>query len=363
MEEEQSPNHCEIIKSESASPRCDSPEYDSKILDKLGNCIKLGEKRPLEIDQNELSLSPIPTAKIMPTLRLNTALCSDPANNPDAKEIKSIHVKNEENKSEDEDDIEAQISTSIKRQHITQAKAKLDSSSLVNPLVAKTLEMSVGRPNVFFCNPCSIRFSSASTLEAHQTYYCTHRENADEVPQKNPITNADGTTSEPPTKAIKTGKQYACTQCSYSADKKVSLNRHMRMHQTSPAPSSTTSNGGDENPVSQILPQQLIGPALPQVIDRYCSECDIRFSSTKTYRAHKQHYCSSRHRDGQLNNVPASSPSAVKSSTKSGSQSPPETVKTPPATQQQPFLTLPTNPIIIIPYSLIRNASIFPGPL
>lgn len=33
----------------------------------------------------------------------------------------------------------------------------------------------------------------------------------------------------------KTSKQYTCTHCSYSADKKVSLNRHMRMHQTSPA--------------------------------------------------------------------------------------------------------------------------------
>jgi hypothetical protein len=28
---------------------------------------------------------------------------------------------------------------------------------------------------VFMCNPCGIRFSSLSTLEAHQTYYCSHR--------------------------------------------------------------------------------------------------------------------------------------------------------------------------------------------
>lgn len=48
---------------------------------------------------------------------------------------------------------------------------------------------------------------------------------------------------------------------------------------------------------------------------------------------------------------------------KSGSQSPPETAKTPPASAQQPFLALPTNPIIIIPYGLIRNASVIPGPL
>lgn len=46
-------------------------------------------------------------------------------------------------------------------------------------------------------------------------------------------------------KNIRTGKQYGCNQCSYSADKKVSLNRHMRMHQTSPTSSSVTSNGDD----------------------------------------------------------------------------------------------------------------------
>ena len=47
---------------------------------------------------------------------------------------------------------------------------------------------------------------------------------------------------------------------------------------------------------------------------------------------------------------------------KSGSQSPQETTKSPPVSSQ-PFLALPTNPIIIIPYSLIRNASVIPGPL
>lgn len=46
-------------------------------------------------------------------------------------------------------------------------------------------------------------------------------------------------------KTTRTTKQYACNQCSYSADKKVSLNRHMRMHQTSPTSSSVTSNGDD----------------------------------------------------------------------------------------------------------------------
>lgn len=55
----------------------------------------------------------------------------------------------------------------------------------------------------------------------------------------------DGSSTESSTKTIRPAKQYGCNQCSYSADKKVSLNRHMRMHQTSPASSSVTSNGDD----------------------------------------------------------------------------------------------------------------------
>lgn len=55
----------------------------------------------------------------------------------------------------------------------------------------------------------------------------------------------DGSSTESSTKTVRPAKQYGCNQCSYSADKKVSLNRHMRMHQTSPASSSVTSNGDD----------------------------------------------------------------------------------------------------------------------
>ena len=127
------------------------------------------------------------------------------------------------------------------------------------------------------------------------SFYCSHRKDADENPNKSSNISCETNGSEPPTKAIKTGKQYACTQCSYSADKKVSLNRHMRMHQTSPTPSSIATSNGDDTTSSQIIvPASIIGPSLP-IIDRYCTDCDIRFSSTKTFRAHKQFYCNSRH--------------------------------------------------------------------
>lgn len=273
----------------------------------------MAEKRPHDSDAESNDSTVIPTAKIMPTLRLNVALASDPASNPDAKELRNIQVKTEDSKSDDDEimshheDAESILDSvnlakaALKAQqqhqqhHLPAPKSKENVNS-VNQMLVNNLEM-LPRPNVFMCTPCGIRFSSLSTLEAHQTYYCSHRKNADGADKESGST-ADTNGGEPPTKSIKTGKQYACTQCSYSADKKVSLNRHMRMHQTSPAPSSTTSNGDDAAP-SQIVVQQIIGqPPQPIVVDRYCSNCDIRFSSTKTYRAHKQHYCSSRHRDG-----------------------------------------------------------------
>lgn len=307
--EAQSP-HSEPSKSSTPEPPVVDSSSDTNIPTAK---VRSGEKRPLESDIDSNSLSPIPTAKIMPTLRLNVALASDPATNPEAKELRNIRVKTEEGKSEDDDvmsnheDAESLLESvniskaALKAQQQQQqlnlaAPKSKENINNVNQMLVKNLEM-LPRPNVFMCTPCGIRFSSLSTLEAHQTYYCSHRKDADEPPKQGGSSTADTNGGEPPTKSIKTGKQYACTQCSYSADKKVSLNRHMRMHQTSPAPSSTTSNGDDAS--SQIVVQQIIGqPAVPIVVDRYCSNCDIRFSSTKTYRAHKQHYCSSRHRDG-----------------------------------------------------------------
>lgn len=254
------------------------------------------EENSLEIECEENSRSPL-SLKILPTLRLNTSLASDPATNPDAKEI---HLKSENLKSIDFEggqniDTESQMLIS-KIVCDENAKANLQKAkeniSNVSNLIVKNIDLM--RPNVFMCTPCGIRFSSLSTLEAHCTYYCSHRKTDENLINKN-SSSSDLNGIEPPTKSIKTGKQYACSQCSYSADKKVSLNRHMRMHQTSPTASSTTSNG--EEASNLITPvQQIIAPVTQTaIVDRYCSDCDIRFSSTKTYRAHKQHYCSSRH--------------------------------------------------------------------
>lgn len=261
-------------------------------------------------------LSSAAPSSAIPTLRLNVALASDPASNPDAKQYLHIRVKSEDKSDEMDDDVtlidhdSEDVENNLDSVNIPKSPLKLHHNSsppahketnnvAASQIMVKNLEMHPQRPNVFMCQPCGIRFSSLSTLEAHQTYYCSHRKDADDNTKAAGGGDVNG--SEPPNKSIKTGKQYACTQCSYSADKKVSLNRHMRMHQTSPTPSSV-SNGGDEPPSQLVVPAALIGQVQQQqqqvVVDRYCSNCDIRFSSTKTYRAHKQHYCSGRHRDG-----------------------------------------------------------------
>ncbi|XP_070067506.1 zinc finger protein ush isoform X2 [Drosophila takahashii] len=329
-----------------------------------------------------------PTPKF-PKVRLNALLASDPALKPDAKEL-----------------------------------TLPDSRLLAPPPLVKPeappppQEEPHLKPARFMCLPCGIAFSSPSTLEAHQAYYCSHRiKETDEAgSDKSGAGGSAGaagdggsinSASEPPAKMARTGKQYGCTQCSYSADKKVSLNRHMRMHQTSPAA-----------PTLASLPSLLqngLPPSLPSVgnvtqplsledspsqqTDRYCSHCDIRFNNIKTYRAHKQHYCSSRRPEGQLTPKPDASPGLGGSAGPSGSSggsvvssaqpaapgklSPQARNKTPtPAMvavaaaaaaaaaslqatthSHPPFLALPTHPIIIVPCSLIRAASFIPGPL
>lgn len=134
--------------------------------------------------------------------------------------------------------------------------------------------MEPARPTALVCPPCGIRFSSASTLEAHRTYYCAHRPRLEE----------DATNDEDDDKSGKyeVRKAYACPHCSYSADKKVSLNRHMRMHAASPAPPPSATPAPTSNPpASQTT---AANGSLNEEAERYCRNCDIRFSSLKTYR-------------------------------------------------------------------------------
>lgn len=147
-------------------------------------------------------------------------------------------------------------------------------------------------PTGLFCPPCGIRFSSASTLEAHRTFYCAHRPRADEDAANDE--DDDGGKSGG---KFEVRKAYACPHCSYSADKKVSLNRHMRMHAASPAPPTIPSSSSAAaavamvaNPNSSTSNSAGAGQttaangSLNEEAERYCRNCDIRFNSLKTYR-------------------------------------------------------------------------------
>lgn len=157
----------------------------------------------------------------------------------------------------------------------------------------------------------------------------------------------ENSTGEPPAKTAKSGKQYQCPHCSYSADKKVSLNRHMRMHSTSPA--------------SQAGSADMQSDTTGHLFDRYCQDCDIRFSSIKTFKAHKMHYCSTRH---VIKSKPISAPSSPSDSRTTPTSPGVSDTSNHPSRDipNQPFLALPTNPILIVPYSLFQGASILSGP-
>ncbi|XP_017115251.1 zinc finger protein ush isoform X2 [Drosophila elegans] len=368
-----------VANSPSTPPRspCSSPQLIPKL------------EQP-STPPSEAEPSPCPSPKF-PKVRLNALLASDPALKPDAKELTLPDTR------------------LLAPPPLIKPENQVPPEVVVEPLL---------KPARFMCLPCGIAFSSPSTLEAHQAYYCSHRikDTDDAGSDKSGAggsaaggsgEGAGSSSAEPPAKMARTGKQYGCTQCSYSADKKVSLNRHMRMHQTSPAAPTLASlpsllqNGIPPPPPPVGGTPTSLEDSSSQQTDRYCSHCDIRFNNIKTYRAHKQHYCSSRRPEGQLTPKPDVSPgggSGGPSSTGGsgvgvsvqaavpGKLSPQTTRnKTPTPAMvavaaaaaaaaaaaslqatphpHPPFLALPTHPIIIVPCSLIRAASFIPGPL
>ncbi|KAG8232695.1 hypothetical protein J437_LFUL011442 [Ladona fulva] len=246
----------------------------------------------------------------------------------------------------------------------------------------------------------------------------------------------------PPARIVRTNRPFSCPHCSYSADKKVSLNRHMRMHggavamssssSSSPSPSSSTppplppvpsqppppspASGGVATQLHHLLQQgivvvagggagsvgprgpdtppaasssppdtSLLPPPPPLAMDRYCQDCDIRFSSVKTYRAHKLHYCSTRHAGGKVpgpGSEGSTSPAVVPcvgttneerrlSVGEGGDLRSPGVAATSSAASpsshlpqvkqhllQPPFVALPTNPVLLVPYAFLQSASL-----
>lgn len=298
-----------------------------------------------------------------PRIRLKANLATDPALTPKT-EIESSQSPNEYLPNFPPTAALQSVIAANRPFFLSPNTIPLETNRTVVPPPPIEPESRANLPVVYQCPPCGIRFSSLSTLEAHQTYYCSHRPTAKSTEDDSKSNAGDSTntsvdqgdSAEPLAKNIRTGKQYTCPHCSYSADKKVSLNRHMRMHTVSPTPTNVIVTNGESSTDNNQ--------------DRYCAECDIRFSSQKTYRAHKMHYCNSRH----IVKSSAASTTKTASSCTSGSaptsptdvnncRTPPSPTgsQIPPPPVQQPFLALPTNPIIIVPYSLFRSASLLPG--
>lgn len=81
------------------------------------------------------------------------------------------------------------------------------------------------------------------------------------------------------------------------------------------------------------------------------------------YRAHKKHYCNSRRSDGQVTPNPELTPNSSGAAISPQSLNRSETPNTPFIQPPENFIVLHTNPIMIIPQSLIQSGRLFPGPM
>lgn len=170
------------------------------------------------------SISPNLSTENLPKLRLNTILAADPALQPEAKDIKRIRTSNtdkyniqincdaddnddyrarykmmtdDDDDDEDGDDVQMDEDPPQSPHQHTRNRHRgiggggggddarsTTSSGGHNPrddrleatsTVASMAVDALPRIPAFICAPCGIKFSSLSTLEAHQTYYCSHR--------------------------------------------------------------------------------------------------------------------------------------------------------------------------------------------
>ena len=131
---------------------------------------------------------------------------------------------------------------------------------------------------------------------------------------------------------------HRCPQCPYTTTHKLSLNGHMNMHTTASEESTSITSPKAKPSASTDA----------RAADRYCTDCDIQFSSLKTFRVHKAHYCQTRHV-----HKASKSPVVEESSHSSsliGNNSP-----------GQPILLLPTDPVLLVPYSILVGASLLPS--
>ncbi|XP_022240056.1 zinc finger protein ush-like [Limulus polyphemus] len=262
------------------------------------------------------------------------------------------------------------------------------------------------RTSGFLCGPCGITFSSQSTLEAHCKFYCSHRQGNGPLESESgtagnsrkednsrtllngPVEDQEKThdnqlatkrsledTENSEIKSSsgrskdckvdpKTVRAYKCQHCKYSTDKKGGLARHMRMHSLLPQSFPSTSRNSIRN-------EELLLSSPP--IARYCSECEIQFSSFRTFLVHKLHYCNTRQvQKALVSPSSTSSPSTPISSLCPNKQenvgslsleppTPCSSTSTQDGMLNQPFYAaISTNPLILVPYTYVSEAGLIP---
>ncbi|KAB7494933.1 Zinc finger protein ush [Armadillidium nasatum] len=189
---------------------------------------------------------------------------------------------------------------------------------------------------------CGVKFSSTSNLEAHRLFYCSHRQ-ANTESRSERKENSPTRDSEEETHSPSGSKLLKCPHCSYTTTHKLSLNGHMNIH-TNP-----------EDSGSQSSKSSSFSSAIdPRALERYCTDCDIQFSSIKNYRVHKANYCQTRHvlkgskspaREESAHSILSTLGSALGQSGGNAGQ---------------PILALPTNPVLLLPYSMVAGAQLLP---
>lgn len=169
----------------------------------LSVSVDTNSNTPISSSASNASLTPPADAKasepehtidLRPKLRLNAVLASDPALQPEAKDIHRIRASTVEsydldsNCGDDDDDGDNAMTTTILVPDDDPPPEKIRrrddapqfSTALLSKLVGAAPVNNIGAgdmlPRVppYMCPPCGIKFSSISTLEAHQKYYCSH---------------------------------------------------------------------------------------------------------------------------------------------------------------------------------------------
>lgn len=143
----------------------------------------------------------------------------------------------------------------------------------------------------------------------------------------------------PQSKSPKSDRVFQCPYCTYTTDRKGSLTRHLRVHVVTP-----------EDVVPLVTPPSA----------RYCANCDIQFTSFKTYTVHKQYYCNTRSVQ-----KPPSTGAPTTPSPSGTPNSNPKTPALPSVTPQQLanqplFAAISTNPLILVPCAYVPGSGLVP---